>query len=159
MNTINVNEVTGEETANVAPAKIIKIQVGDFRGNMKLVAERFFNDLKNFGFSPRLAHKIAGDCMADLGQAMSKDVDLAAKISKAKKDTKESKFKITGTTAALAQTNAMGLVRLVQQLDSMHDEGLFAKCPNVPSLASSLHKEVQDYIARCETWVESQSWE
>lgn len=88
---------------------------------------------------------------------MSKDAELAAKISKANKQG-EGKFKLSGTSALVQTSNAMILIRLVQQLESLREEKLLAKPLKLNDLTDFLKKEVQEYLSDCEKWVKTQVW-
>lgn len=163
-----VDSTTGEETqVPVTPAKNgqpipakKQITVGRFEGAFKLFAQTYYKDLKFYAFSPEVAHKVASDAVSVLGLAMSKDATLAAKISKANKNG-EHKFKLSGSSAAVAGHNSMILVRLVQQLDALREEELLKadKPLKLADLMEHVHPEVQDYITGCEKWASEQVWE
>lgn len=159
MNTTNVQEVNSDVA--VAPSVAVKtpkpIECGRFEGSFKLFASRFYNDCTYYGISKEVAHKVAVDGMSSLGLAMSKDAELAAKISKANKQG-EGKFKLSGTSALVQTSNAMILIRLVQQLESLREEKLLAKPLKLNDLTDFLKKEVQEYLSDCEKWVKTQVW-
>lgn len=102
------------------PTEVCRV-IGTFQGAFKLFAENWHGTLKSFGIEPVLCHVIATDCMAQFGQAMSKDSKLEAAVGKAKKSGMAS-FKISGNTAGIKVGPAMTLVRIVQQLDEKRDK-------------------------------------
>ncbi len=156
METTYNTPVSIETTVALAAKKAI--QIGRFEGSFKLFGSRFFNDLKYYGINAKIAHKVANDGMASLGLAMSKDADLAAKISKANKNG-EGKFKLSGSSALVATSNAMILIRLTQQLEALREEKLLSKPLKLNDLTEFLKKEVQEYLDECAAWVNSQEWE
>lgn len=150
---------TAENTTIALQSAQVKkaIECGRFEGSFKLFGSRFYNDCTYYGIDAKIAHKVAVDGMSSLGLAMSKDADLAAKISKANKNG-EGKFKLSGTSALVATSNAMLLIRLTQQLESLREEKLLSKALKLSDLTEFLKKEVQEYLDDCQTWAKNQTW-
>ncbi len=158
MNETNTLTERVEQLSNLGQkAKSKAIECGRFEGAFKLFAQRFYNDLKFYGIEIKVAHKVASDGIASLGQAMSQDADLAAKVSKANKDG-NGKFKLSGTSGLTKQSNAMMLIRLTQQLDALKDEKLLCKPLNLNDLQAFIKPEVKEYLEECEGWVAGQEW-
>lgn len=150
--------MTTDTNTTIAPQVKKAIECGRFEGSFKLFGSRFYNDCKYYGIDAKIAHKVAVDGMSSLGLAMSKDADLAAKISKANKNG-EGKFKLSGTSALVATSNAMLLIRLTQQLESLREEKLLSKPLKLSDLTEFLKKEVQEYLDDCQVWAKAQTWE
>lgn len=157
-NLIN-NEVTHftKELAPEAKREVKPIECGRFEGAFKPFATRFFNDLKFYGIPNKIAHKVAVDGMSSLGQAMSNDADLAAKISKANKNG-DGKFKLSGSSSLTKTSNSMMLIRLTQKLEELREEKLLSKALKLNDLTDFIKPEVAEYLEECETWAKSVSW-
>lgn len=148
--------VNAPETVTPAIAQK-SLECGRFEGSFKLFGSRFYNDCKYYGIEPHIAHKVAVDGMSSLGLAMSKDAELAAKISKANKNG-EGKFKLSGSSALVATSNAMLLIRLTQQLEALREEKLLSKPLKLSDLTEFLKDEVAEYLEECDVWAAKQNW-
>lgn len=139
-----VTQIPATQTANATEAKR-KVILGKFNGAFSGFQIRAFNDLKYAGFDDKIAHCIASDFAADMGNAMSKGDELAAKINKAKKDG-ETVIKVGGKGAA-KMSNTMALLRVVQIIAELKSEKLVE---TYKIDLGNLAKPIAEYLAKCE---------
>jgi hypothetical protein len=136
------------------------ITAGEFNGSFKLFAANWFRDLKFYGFSPEVSHKVCTDGMSQLGLAMSQDAALDAKVKKANKNG-ESGFKVSGSSGLVRMHNSMAVIRLVQMIDALRMEGLLhpKEFIRVTDMQTHLNPVLKKYITECEEWVKTATWE
>lgn len=147
-----MSQATIEATATTPKA----IKPGRFDGMLGSIQTNAYGDMFRHGIAKPVAHKVAFDLGADIGHAMKQDKsDLSAKVSKANKEGARG-FKVSGKLAAITASNAMGVLALVQHLESMFQEGLMEKRANFSDL--SLVEPLEDYISRCEDWAKGQTF-
>jgi hypothetical protein len=150
---------TIDKAIESAEVKIVKIWCGEFNGAFKNFANACYNDLKFYGLPKEVAHKVASDFMSSLGDAMSQDSDLSAKVSKAKKEG-ESRFNLSGKSGYVKQSYAMSIARIAQELDKIRVEKLFCKPVSMEFLVKNgfLSKELMAYLEKSEQWAAAQTW-
>ena len=137
------NIMTATETqTNTEKRKVI---IGKFNGAFSGFQIRAFNDLKYAGFDELVAHHIAADFAADMGNAMAKGDEMAAKINKAKKDG-DSIIKIGGK-GLTKMSNTMSLLRVVQIIADLKSEKLV---DSYKIDKANLAEPIREYIAKCE---------
>lgn len=137
-----------QETASIAKEKIV---AGKFNGAFKTFAANWYHLLKFYGLSEKASHKVAADAMSAMGQAMSKDSDLSAAVSKANKHG-ESSFKITGKSGLTKHSYAMSIIRICQLLEKIREEKLTYKPLKVADVGEFLQPTLTDYVSNCEAW-------
>lgn len=137
--------------SNIATAEnsTVKVTViGRFSGAFSQFQSAAFTDLKAAGLNANIAHCIADDYGADIGNAVRNGDDFGSKISKAKKDG-EARISMSGKGNA-TMSNTMALLRVCQMTSSLVKEKLL-KSHKVD--LSKTSDDIQDYIARVETRV------
>lgn len=126
------------------------ILLGSFSGAWARFQTAAYGDLKRMGCPEKLAHKIAMDFGPDIANAVLNSDKVAAKVGKANKEgLSKIDLKAKGETVL---TNTMSIVRVIQQLATMREEGLIESCPAVfGSIEWTNH--IRAYIAKSEKWV------
>jgi hypothetical protein len=135
------------------------IVAGQFNGAFKSFASNWNCLLKYYGISPQVSHKIASDCMAALGLAMSKEGadSLKATVSKAN-SSGEGSFKIGGKSGLTKHSYAMSIVRICQVIDSLKTEKLTSKPIKIADLEEFLNEDLTKYVSECGQWASKQEW-
>lgn len=144
-----MNEATTTEKAQAG-----KMRVGVFSGAHGAFGHSAFLDLLYAGFSKRQAQLMAMDYLADLGNAMKNDADLASRVGKANKEG-QTRIRISGKSGKTLMTRVMAIVRIAQTLDSLHKEGIYSRMMEKDRLADTL----KDYVASVDARVEKTAWE
>lgn len=127
------------------------IELGKFTGAFRQFQDNCFTDLKVAGIAPTTAHKVCNDLASDIGRLMSADPDIAARVSKAKKNG-ESRMAISAK-AEIQTSRSMSLWRISNEVYKLYKEGLL-ETRQLPKLSKSL----AEYIVDCEAWVSKQNW-
>lgn len=146
MNT-NTNTVATVE----APKAII---LGRFPGAFGKFQDAAFVDLKACGLKPEIAHKVAQDYGADIGNAMRNGTDFGTKVSKAKKDG-ESRINLSGK-GETQTSRTMSIIRVCQVIDGLYSKEGLLKSRDVDF--ESLNKSLREYLSECETWAKAQTF-
>ena len=131
------------------------IVIGEFHGAFAPFTRSAYFTLKYAGLDAKIAHKIARDFGSDIGNALAnaKDGDLAAKVSKAKKDgTSDLKLSAKGSTAT---SPAMRVIRVCQVIDGLYMEALIASRKVELEVFTP---ELQDTIVQAGKWASEQVW-
>lgn len=155
------NATLGEESQEVqantqAPSVVReKIILGKFGGQNSAFGRGFYYELVAARFDKRIAHKVAMDCLSDLGDAMARNSELTANVQKAKKKGEESGFKLPKASMSAGQiTNAMRIVRVAQILRDVVKEKLVVKSPDMSTIEWPMEGTypVTEYLENCEKW-------
>ena len=146
-------DTTTTETPTVKPT----IKLAYFNGAFSKFQSSAYGELVRAGLSKQAAHKVANDFGSNIGDAM-KNADsnkgIATSVGKAKKEG-ESRIKISGS-GMTTTSYAMSLIRVVQTVDGLFEEGLL----DTREVAiSSLSDNLQHYVANCNRWADEQNWE
>lgn len=131
------------------PAKTV-VLLGVFSSAWARFQTAAYGDLKRMGCPEQLAHKIAMDFGPDIANAVLNSDTVAAKVSKANKEgLSKIDLKAKGETHL---TNSMSIIRVVQQLAAMRQEGLIENCP---ALFDTIEwtNNIRAYIAKSQQWV------
>jgi len=150
---MSTNNTTATATA------IKPVVAGQFNGAFKAFAQNWYNLLKFYGIDAKVSHKIASDCMAALGLAMSKEGSdsIKAVVSKAN-SSGEGSFKIGGKSGLTKHSFAMSIVRICQVIDSLKTEKLTSKPIKIADLEEFLNEDLTKYVAECGQWAGKQTW-
>ena len=153
---MNTTETT---LVNAATVVIKPVVAGKFNGAFKTFAQNWYNLLNFYGLRKEVSHKIASDCMAALGLAMSKEGSdsLKATVSKAN-GSGDGGFRIGGKSGLTKYSYAMALVRICQVIESLRLEKLTLKPIKIADLEEFLTEDLTKYVALCDKWAEEQKW-
>ena len=143
-----------ENVTTTEKAQVVKMRVGVFSGAHGAFGHSAFLDLFYAGFSKRQAQLMAMDYVADLGNAMKNDADLASRVGKANKEG-QTRIRISGKSGKTPMTRVMAIVRIAQTLDNLHKEGIYSRKMGTDGLADTL----KDYVASVDARVEKTAWE
>ena len=144
-----MNATTETKTPTV---KVEGIKAGLFNGLLKNWQQTAWTDMVHAGIDKRLAHKIASDYGADLGRAMVADGKFKSKIGKLDDDGQR-KIRMAAAPKAIATSNPMSIVYVVQTMDTLFVEELLAS-RKLPALSIGL----QEYLAEQQEWCNGQHW-
>lgn len=143
MSNINAQPATSNTTAKA------KIELGRLTGSFGRFQFSAYGDLKRVGIDAKVAHKVAFDYGADIGNALknANDDKLKTQVGKASKDGNGS-IKLSASGYA-AMSPAMKLIRIAQVLFSLKAEELVTDCTLD---MSTLSKSIKQYVESCEEW-------
>ena len=141
-------------TDNTTTAPAIVLNPGQFNGALSKFQVAAYGSMVRFGLDKHIAHKVAQDFGADMGNAMRNDDKFAAKVGKAKKDG-DSVIKFSGKGSTL-MTNSMSVVRTAQVIEGLADEEIISGSPVLSQMVWSAN--VADYIEDAELWAKSVEW-
>jgi len=152
------NKVENQDGSQPVKEKV-SLVLEDFRGATKLFAKNWYYTLTSYDFSKTAAHLISMDCQSDFGNAMSKDSDLSAKVSKANKNG-EGSFKLAGNTGLTKVSPSMSIVRICQQLDEWRSKMLKDLYGPVDRELDTdlLHENLRDYLVEVTKRAEEIKW-
>ena len=143
---------TVETTAQTTPT-VKATKIGFFPGAFGQFQATAFRDLEYGGYAPEIAHLVATDYGADIGNALRNGDDFGTKIAKAKSDG-ESRLSINGK-GMVRMSNTMALIRVVQQVATLHKETLLSGY-TVQGLEMS--KDIRDYLKEVSVRASKTTW-